>query len=235
MKSNDYKKNVIIRKSAAVNCLIGFLMLSVFFAVAQQKPALGEPAPFKVISFGEKITFGEVERTANWTITNMQQNVMVSLSGNQINDYVFEKTGTYEIRFSDGKTHNENECNHSHFNERMTVKVTNVKMTFDFSKITFSEKIRKGSSADGIIITVPVQVAIKDNAPMKFAIPNVTIAGVGSELTARPVAPEITVSNGTQLLKYQLSGTATKEAYLMFDFVDINNNVQTYYQPHVVN
>ena len=117
----------------------------------------------------------------------------------------------------------------------MTIQVNPIKMTFDFSKISFSGKIQKGSNCDHIYITVPVTVIMKDLQTTKFVVPNVTVAGIGSEIIAKPVTSEVVLKNGTQLLKYQLSGIATKEAYLMFDFVDSNNNIQTYYQPEIVN
>lgn len=56
---------------------------------------------YKEISFGEKIDFGNIESTARWTIANYQENSAVSLSGSQINDYIFEKPGIYEISFSE--------------------------------------------------------------------------------------------------------------------------------------
>ena len=46
---------------------------------------------------------------------------------------------------------------------------------------------------------------------------------------------EIIVKNGTYNLSYKLSGTVNKETYLMFDFVDNNNETQTYYQLEIVN
>ena len=36
------------------------------------------------------------------------------------------------------------------------------------------------------------------------------------------------LKNGTHLLTYHLSGTAHQEAYLMFDFTDINNQIQSF-------
>jgi hypothetical protein len=108
-------------------------------------------------------------------------------------------------------------------------------MTFDFSKILFSDKIRRGSNCDQIFVTVAVNVEMKDMQTALFVVPDVMVAGVGSEIIAKPVTPEVILKNGKQLLRYQLSGVATKEAYLMFDFVDNNNNIQTYYQPTIVN
>jgi hypothetical protein len=157
------------------------------------------------------------------------------LNENEINNFVFAKPGTYEISFKETQKNTNHECNHPQFKERMIIRVSPVKMIFDFSKISFSEKIRRGSNCDQIFVTVPVNVDMKDVQTAKFTISNVMVAGVGSEIIAKPVNTEVVLKNGTQLLKYQLSGVATKETYLMFDFVDYNNNTQTYYQPEIVN
>jgi len=190
---------------------------------------------YKVISFDEKIQFGDVENSAKWTITNTKDNIYVSVTGNLINDYVFSKAGTYEIAYSDAKKHTAGECSHVQFEDRMSIKVNPVKMKFDFTKISFSDKIQRGKNCEGIFITVPVNVEMKDLQTAKFVVPNVTVAGVGSSIIAKPVTSEVILKNGKQFLRYQLSGVAAQEAYLMFDFVDNNNNIQTYNQPTLVN
>lgn len=183
---------------------------------------------YKVISFGEKIDFGNVENTASWTITNTKESIVVNLKGTKINTYIFEKPGIYEIKFSENKMHKSDECQHPMFSENMIVKVNSVKMIFDFSKIQFSEKIQKGKNYDNLIITVPVNIIIKEKTQAKYKAPSMTISGIGSSLIAKPINDELIIKNGIQLLKYQLSGTVNKETYLMFDFFDLNNEVQTY-------
>jgi hypothetical protein len=230
------KDNSNIELKISIQCFLAFLLtITSFCAIGQNNFISKSKEPYKVISYGEKITFGTIENTANWTITNAKENIFANLSGNQINDYTFEKPGIYEISFSNNKMHNDKECNHPQFEEKMIVQVSSIKMTFDFSKIKFSEKIQTGRNCDAIFITVPVNVVMKENVPTKFNIPNVMVAGVGSEIIAKPVIQEIIVKNGIQFLKYQLSGMANKEAYLMFDFVDINNQVQTYNHPEIIN
>ena len=237
MKNKDCKKNnSSIELKISIQCFFLFLLTSTSFcAIGQNNFISNNKEPYKVISYGEKITFGTIENTANWTITNTKENIFANLSGNQINNYLFEKPGIYEISFSNNKMHNDKECNHPQFEEKMIVQVSAIKMTFDFSKIKFSDNIEVGRNCEGIFITVPVNVVMKENQPAKFLIPDVIVAGVGSQLIAKPVIQEILLKNGTQFLKYQLSGMANKEAYLMFDFVDINNQVQTYNHPEIIN
>lgn len=231
----DYLKNrstSLCRNT--INNFILLVMIFVSFSVSSQNNNTIKKQPYKVISYGDKIYFGNFDSSDNWTITNARENITALVSGNQINDYLFEKPGNYEITYSENKVHDPNSCNHSKFESSIIIQVSPVKMIFDFSKIVFSEKIRKGNNCDGIFITVPVNITMKENSPIQFTVPNVLVAGVGSEIIAKSVSSEVLLKNGTQYLKYQLSGTATKEAYLMFDFVDINNNIQTYYQLEIV-
>jgi hypothetical protein len=220
--------------------LLFFILIMVSFtAIGQNANSVGKGSGnsegnhiFKTISFGGKNNFGEVDSSARWTIIYTTDDTVVNLTGNQINDFIFENPGTYEIRFFGNEKHNDDghgeEDNHSRFPEKMMIEVSPVKMTFDFSKIAFSEKIQKGKNCDNIVITVPVKISAKGNKGMKLKSPNLVIAGVGSELIAKPVKQEVVVSNGIQLLKYQLSGTVKNETYLMFDFFDFNNQVKTY-------
>lgn len=232
MKKSYYSLNSILGNTITK---ILFLCCMLISFNANSQVSLEDPF-YKVISYGDKIDFGAIEKGVMWTISSRDANVnVIYLSDNEINNFVFAKPGTYEISFKETKKQLDHECSHPQFKERMAIKVSPIKMTFDFSKISFSEKIRKGSNCDQIFITVPVIVAIKDLQTAKIEVSNVMVAGVGSQIIAKPTNAEIILKNGVQLITYQLSGVATRETYLMFDFVDNNNNIQTYYQPEIVN
>lgn len=228
--NQNESRNNFVQLKMEFNCLFFFiLILSCFNAIGQKA---NDVHIFKTFSFGEKNDFGDFKNIEKWTVTNTEDNSVVDLNGNQINDFIFEKPGTYEIGFFGNEKHNDDghgeEDNHSRFVEKMIVKVSPIKMTFDFSKIVFSGKIQKGKNCNNIVITVPVKISTKGNKGMKLKSPNLVIVGLGSELIAKPVNEEIAVSNGVQILKYQLSGIVNQETYLMFDFFDFNNQVQTY-------
>ncbi len=246
MKYRNYnlinRINKFVALESSMKQFLFFVLIMVCFDAIAQEDYSGSKATdhsnneqyYKVVSFGDKIDFGNIEDTAKWTIANAKEGIFVTLSGSQINGYTFEKPGFYEIGFSDTKKHNE-ECSHPAFKEKMTVKVSSVKMVFDFSKINFSEKIQKGRSCDNIIITVPVNITVKDNSSESLEAPGLSIAGIGVELIAKPTNQKIVVKSGVQLLKYQLSGFVNKETYLMFDFSDFNNQVQTYNHLPIIN
>ncbi|MCL9807314.1 hypothetical protein NAT51_17415 [Flavobacterium amniphilum] len=212
-----------------LKCSLFFaLIIGSFNAVAQSKQF------YKVISFDEKIDFGNVDASAKWTINNMGAKVFASLNGKQINDYVFQQTGEYEIQFLETKKHNE-ECSHPMFPDKITVKVNPVKLTFNFSKIEFSEKIERGRNYENLIITVPVTITSKNNSISKLPAPGLSIAGIGVELKAEPMNNDVEVRNGDQVLKYKVSGMVKEQSYLMFDFSDFNGGVQTYNLPQIIN
>ncbi|MBP4138554.1 hypothetical protein [Flavobacterium geliluteum] len=200
---------------------------------AQNKISDEDKQFYKVISFGEKIDFGTVDTSVMWTITNTKNNSHATLIGNQINDYVFEEPGEYDINFQENKKHDE-ECNHPMFAERSRIKVTAVKLSYDFSKIAFSQKIEKGRNYSDLIITVPAKIITKNNSIATLPTPGLSIAGLGVSFTAVPLEKEIILNNKTQLLKYKVSGMVNSEAYLMFDFFDFNNQVQTYNLPQII-
>jgi hypothetical protein len=240
LKQTTSKKNISIRLKRLVVLL--FILAINVTAIAQDNGVSINQISFsnnqlvdKIISYNENIVFGNVESSASWIINCKGDNKVVYLKGNEINDYVFEKPGTYEVQFHDNKQHKIDDCFHTQFNEKMIIEVSAVKMDFDFSKITFSEKILRGQSCDGIMVTVPVNVKLGNNASINFKIPDVTVAGIGVDLKAIPLENNITIRDGVQYIKYQLSGIVNKETYLMFDFVDVNNQVQSYSLPQLIN
>ncbi len=208
---------------------VGFLLLLLMGTKSTAQDAAGFQSNqfYKVISFGEKIDFGTIDESVTWTIANSVKNIHATIRGNEINNYSFQEPGEYEINFSENKKHDE-ECNHPAFAERFKIKVESVRLTFDFSKISFSEQIVRGRNYSDLIITVPAKITTKDNSNTKLPAPTMSVAGLGVSFTVEPVEKEIVIGNKTQLLKYKLSGIVNQETYLMFDFRDFNNQVQTY-------
>ncbi len=219
-------------KKQVVSLLI-FILLIGYTSEAQNQIGSESNQFYKVISFGEKIDFDNIDQTITWTISNAKNNIYTTLRGNEINEYVFQEPGEYEINFQENKKHDEG-CHHPAFEERFKVKVESVRLTFDFSKISFSEKIVKGRNYSDLIITVPAKITTKDNSNTKLPAPRMSVAGLGVSFTVEPVETEIAIGNKTQLLKYKLSGIVNQETYLMFDFHDFNNQVQTYNLPQVI-
>ncbi len=235
MVNFTYLKNLTCNKDRTLKQFLAILLLLVitYSSTAQEKTAFQSNQYYKVISFVEKIDFDDIDPAITWTISNSKNNIYTTVRGNEINNYVFQQPGEYEINFQENKKHDEG-CHHPQFAERFKVKVEPVRMSFDFSKITFSEKIIKGRNYSDLIITVPAKITTKDNSNTKLPAPGMSVAGLGVSFTVEPEEKEIVIGNETKLLKYKLSGIINQETYLMFDFHDFNNQVQTYNLPQVI-
>lgn len=195
---------------------------------------LSDDQVYKLISFGEKIDFGKIENTSSWTITNTQENLFVSLNGSQINEYIFEKPGIYEISFSENVEHSKGKCNHPPFQEKMIIKVNALKMRFDFSTIKFSKNIIGGKELQNAEVSVDIDFESykNKNESTIFSNASVSVAGVGANIVGNSSNNNITLTSGRHKIVYQLKGIASKETYIMFDFFDINGQAQSYYYPN---
>lgn len=232
MKKEIYQKlsHLILKKRTI--CFFFFILFTSTNAIAQNKDEFGNNPFYKIIAFEEKIDFGKIDSSAKWIITNIQDNSSSEINGNAINDYIFQNPGEYEINFQESIKHDE-VCHHPMFPEKFRIKVAAVKLSFDFSQITFSKKFQKGPNTD-LIVTVPTKVLTKDNSVTKLPAPGMSVSGIGIALIATPEEKEIVLNNEVQFLKYKLSGTIDKDTYLMFDFYDFNNQVQTYNLPQFI-
>lgn len=184
---------------------------------------------YKTISFGEKISFDGIDDLSVWKISKTDNGYFnITLHGNEINNFVFEKSGNYTISFQDIHLNADAECNHSRFPEKMDIVVTPYKMNFDFSNISFSQPIEVGQDCSSITISIPVEISIDKGSPKSINVPDFRVSGIGCEISAIPLNPIITLKSGTQIISYRLNGVASKPSYLMFDFTDFNNNITTY-------
>lgn len=228
MIENVYRRYKNIAKCCGLNLLL--LLFVNYESTAQNAKNIDF---YKVISFGEKIDFGNIDPNTTWTLTNSNKNIYSTLYGNEINNYSFQEPGEYDVTFHESKKH-DGECDHASFPDRFRIKVEPVRISFDFSKITFSEKIVRGRNYSDLIITVPAKITTKENSNLKLPAPAMSVAGIGVSMTSETLDKEISLGNKTQLLKYKLSGSVNKETYLMFDFYDFNNQVQTYNLPQII-
>lgn len=187
--------------------------------------------PFKVISFGEKINFGKIENSIFWTISNIDSNNKSSLIGNEINNYIFETPGTYQITFNENKTILEGECNHTIFPELMIIKVSPYKMDFDFSTIQFSKKLEAGAPIENCQLTIAVYLKSFTNDKVIFPNGKFVSAGIDTTIEGQLLNNGFTLLPGVNKLVYQLKGNAKAGNLIMFDFFDINGQVQSYYYP----
>lgn len=225
MKKNYLRSNYIFNFINTKTAFLFYMLLS-FYAYSQVPI---ENSYYKVLSYGDKIDFGNIEKGVTWQVSSSDAVLPpVYLLDNEINNFVFKKSGIYTIKFNDSPSHLNNECNHSSIPQVMNIKVSPINIKFDLTKVKLSQRIQVGRDCEGIIVTVPILVNLEGMESVTVEIPDFQIAGVGSNITAKLAQQEIVVKKGINMLTYHLSGVANSKAYLMLDFTDNNNDVHSY-------
>jgi hypothetical protein len=198
--------------------IIAFLSLFYLSGFAQNSKEL-------MISYGESISLGKIEDDTTFSISS--QFGTITLKGNEINNYIFSKPGNYMIKVNEIQHVNSESCNHNHFPKEISLIVSRVKMTFDGTKIKFSEQINKNKDTNGITLSIPVTIESFDNKPVTLNNSIVNSAGIGTSIVAKLNDKMKELPIGTHLINYELSGKVTENSYLMFDFVDANGLIQS--------
>ena len=187
--------------------------------------------PYKIISFGDNINFGKIENSVVWSILNIDLNTKTSLNGIEINNYIFETPGTFQITFNENKLIVFGECNHAIFPELMIIKVSPFKMDFDFSTIKFNKKLESGAPIENCQLTVDVYLKSIANEKVVFPNGKVVSAGIDTTIEGQLLGNAVTLFPGVNKLVYQLKGAAKAGNFIMLDFFDVNGQVQSYYYP----
>ena len=188
----------------------------------------------KTIPFGSTLGMGMLKPETTWEIED-NSGIIASGSGNSLNEYVFNVPGNFQVNIHENLVIEPGSCAHNTCPDMISLKVSNVRMTFHYDEVTFTDSIRVGLSTEGITMLVPVTIErYNPFLPITFSETEVRTAGVGTEISAH-LDPATTLREGKQTLTYHLSGKASMPAYIMFDFVDVNGMVQAYSMTHPIN
>jgi hypothetical protein len=169
-------------------------------------------------------------RPVSWELYSVTGNSLIKGQGAEIN-YSFDIPGKYLAVFyqSPAKDSTQIADEGPEINSDTSfIEIFSTRMEFDLNHLVLSGTIRKGQPANKIIITVPAKVHIYHGKEASYTPDTVHTAGIGTQIIAVPAQKNIKLKIGTNLLSYKLSGIASEEAYIMFDFVDINKEVQSY-------
>lgn len=230
--------NLLFKSSNKINRFF-FILFSITFSINAQNlnydsklitSDISSLKPYKTISFGEKINLGKIENAITWTISSVGSNDKAILNGEEINNYKFEIPGNYEISYTDSKLHLENECNHISYPKVMIIKVSPIKMEFDFSTLSISKTIEGGLDMEGSELSLIVNFKSYTNDSISFSNGKIESAGVGTTIKGQ-LTNTVTLKPGNNKVVYKLKGSASKDTFIMLDFFDINEQVQSYYYP----
>lgn len=164
-----------------------------------------------------------LEATTSWELKTTKGESIKSGVGSLLNE-VINVPGDYIIELH--QVYDANLCDHDSLEEKLVVKVSGIRLEFDFSSVRLSRKITGGSN-NGIRLSIAATYSSYDN---KEAIYNqgFVAAGVGTSIVGKLKNDSILLQQGVNTLEFVLEGQATSGNYIMIDFVGINDEVQSY-------
>ncbi len=177
------------------------------------------------ISYNESISLENLNDNIEFIISG--DSGEIHLRGEKINEYVFEKPGEYTIKIIDRNKVKKNSCEDTHLPQNIHLTVSRIMMIYDGKNIAFSNPILKNRPTDDIVLSIPVTISTYDHQPIALNATTVNSAGIGTFIVANLIDSKKALYDGTHILKYALSGLVTQNSYLMFDFIDANNRVQS--------
>ncbi len=211
-------RNYIIKKISGCLMFIAlFLNVSLTFGQSlssnEQHILMSYSMPFSYIL--EDATSWELKTSAGESIKR---------GVGSLENEVFNEPGDYIIQLH--HVHNANSCDHGSLPEQLFIKVSTMKMEFDFSTVKLSRNIIGGSN-NGVTLRVNARYSSYDNKESTYNEGFIT-AGIGTSIIGKLKDGSIVLQQGVNTLEFVLEGQATSGNYIMFDFVDINGEVQSY-------
>jgi len=190
-----------------------------------------------LISFSEKlnsniISISDIEEYS-WDISN-NDSYKINGIGKQILDVKFEQPGEYDIVLNHTEKTNAKACNHSSEKIIYRLKVLDSKYEFLFDEITLSKSIMGDVESKGLILTVPVIYSCYYDKPGDRQGLKMISSGVNTTIIGEVINKDTPLQVGKNLISFNLSGKATANTYIMFDFYNQDNLIQTYYLPNVI-
>jgi hypothetical protein len=184
----------------------------------------------KVITYFDKFSYTFDENTS-WAIVNPVYYTTIKSGAGPIKDFSFPSPGIYNIEVFEETSHIQGDCNHSHYPKKIVIEVSPMKMEFDFSSVKFNNEIIGGQSQDENLITIDVYFSNTKNESVDFGSGQLATAGIGTTIQGELVNKKTILSPGVNHLVYKLTGYATSDTFIMFEFSDINKQTSNYYFP----
>lgn len=185
------------------------------------------------IAFGDAFSY-KLDDNTSWKIINSETFSVLNSGIGSIEKFIFSTPGNFEIEISEVISSSENDCKHGHFPHKIMIKVSSIKMIFDFNSIKFRNEIVGGQSQSSNEISVDVYIESFNNEKVVFSDGKVISAGVGADIEGSLKSDGMALKQGINHFVYTLKGQATRGNYIMFDFLDINNQTISYTYPTII-
>jgi hypothetical protein len=208
-----------------------FFVFSINAKNISQLLSNGEHIENQKIAFGETFSF-KLDDNTSWKIINSETFAVLNSGIGSIEKITFSTPGNFEIEISE--VISANDCKNGHFPHKIMIEVSPIKMIFDFNSIKFSHVIVGGQSQYGNEISIDVYVESFNNEKVVFNDGKVISAGVGVNIDGTLKSNGTVLKQGVNHLVYILKGQATRDTYIMFDFLDINNQTVSYTYPTLI-
>lgn len=178
--------------------------------------------PFSVSKLNHTVEYGSLVHfhVSNPYGVKINSNLSDFLNGAKVADdatdveVLFDKPGKYQISYSSLPT-----GKYLAHTETVYVEVTPVALTFLIDKATLSSSIANGQSADGIILSVPVDVKSFNGDKVKYGPFHNSSTGVsGIDIV---FDQQIELTPGTHVLKFKLQGTPQQSGPCQLGFFNL--------------
>lgn len=189
-----------------------------------------ERIEYLVIGFSEKMNY-KLDDDVMWKIKNKNNGMPVKSGVGSITELIFDAPGNYEVEIIEPVNYSHNECSHQLFPNKIMVEVSSVLIKFDLASVKFKNQISVGSLQSDNEVYVDVYFSSIDNQEYAFEQPLLIAVGVDVNITGELIGGKTILKLGINQLTYKLSGIASREAYIMFDFYGINNQITSYRYP----
>lgn len=224
-----------MKKRIVLNLVMSFSIVSLGYAQEGGRKIVGS-ANLK-IPYNQEISILDKE-DSKWSIKNLENNSEVRSGIGTLKSFKFNSPGKYAVKIENVATteHNDSEsheCNHVEPLREIEVNVVSYDLEFDMKSIRFSDKITGGTSVEGINVTLDVILESFDGSDAVLTDSKLTTAGVGTTIVGQLISDN-KLKKGRNKLTYKLIGEATKGSYIMFDFLDINGDIQSYSYPEMI-
>ncbi|MFA7273587.1 MAG: hypothetical protein WC044_06940 [Crocinitomicaceae bacterium] len=225
--------------------VLPFICLFQFFGFAQEASAV----PKKNSSSTEKIVticFGEnlpTEVFSNMALENLQ--IQIFDKKNQLidsfpydngHDFQFAIPGEFDmvLRSELSPSHTEGECHHEDHFKRFQLIVLPYRMEFKLEEVAFSTEIIGGMDMQGQTVSIPVQFYSYTNESKKFTDLQVVSAGINTTIQGKSAKEIVVLNPGLNSIIFDLDGQATKNTFIMFDFIDFIDRHFSYSYPTIL-
>jgi len=163
-------------------------------------------------------------------VMNSEGSLLANLNELTFTSFLFNIPGDYTIYLKSNETGNVNhkECNHEDHERTVDLHVMPYHISFLFDEMTFSSELIGGKNMSGNTLQIPVDVKLYNASNLLISGFKFQTAGINTTLEGAIPNEQINLNPGTNLISYQLQGSATKNTYIMFDFFDMNGRVHSF-------